>query len=335
MNVKTRSDNENRGGFKKPVPMWMVVLLVILWLGTSYFLYNHQSWNASNREAVEKNETKVNAQYPLLNPNLGSNNNSFIHPFRDEIEKYVNKVKAEGKATAVSVYFRGFNDEYSFGINDRENFHPASLMKVPEFIAFLKMAQDTPGLLERKVLFQKTNSPIPNNIPKQLQPGNQYTIRELLQQMIIYSDNDATVLLDARLPENVKNKVYTDFGINTSINFSSDADYMSLSEYMRFFRTLYNASYLNKDMSQFALETLCGVYFKDGIVAGSGGAKIAHKYGEWFSNGEHQMHDCGIVFLADKPYMLGVMTKGKNVYTLAEIISGISSLVYSNMQKSS
>ena len=337
MNVKSHSGSESKGIFTRAVPLWLVFVLILLWLATSFFLYFRYSGNrlSSSDNKEDKKEAKVNGQFPLLNSNLETGNNSFVHPFRDDVEQFIKKAEGEGKATAIAVYFRGLNDGYTFGINDRENFHPASLMKVPEFIAYLKMAQDTPGLLDRKVLFQPTPANSPNTIPKKLQPGAMYSIRELLQQMIIYSDNDATLILDNMLPEKVRNKVYDDFGLKTSLSFSPDADYLCLSDYMRFFRTLYNASYLNKDMSQFALETLCEVYFKDGLVAGSGGNKIAHKYGQWFSKGESQMHDCGIVFFGGQPYLLGVMTKGKNVYTLAEVIQGIADIVYQNMQKAS
>ena len=320
----------------KQVPLWIFITICFAWITTSFSLY-YFFHNANKTPANNKNEhpseSRINAQFPFLNPNLENSNINYVQPFREEVAEYIKKCQAEGKVNAVSVYFRGLNDGYMFGINDHENFHPASLMKVPELLAYLKYEQDSPGVLNKKFTYRHFQIDVPNNIPKSLQIGQQYTIKELLKQMIEYSDNDATVILDANIPTKFIAKVYEDFNIKMAVKFSSDADYLCVADYMRFFRVLYNASYLTKEQSNFALEILSQVYFKDGIEAGCPGIHVAHKYGQWFSNSENQLHDCGLVYCGGKPYLLGIMTKGKNVYTLAGVIQGISNIIYSNMQK--
>jgi hypothetical protein len=69
---------------------------------------------------------------------------------------------------------------------------------------------------------------------------------------------------------------------------------------------------------------------------------IAHKYGtyefEENVNGRkvlaEQLHDCGIVYHVEKPYVFCFMTKGKDVETLYRIISHVSKLVYDYQEKS-
>jgi hypothetical protein len=101
-----------------------------------------------------------------------------------------------------------------------------------------------------------------------------------------------------------------------------------------FFRVLYNATFLNAEYSNRALETLTHATFSDGLVAGiPKDVKIAHKFGERIernSKGELivELHDCGIIYAPQTPYLLCVMTHGDSLETNATIIKEISSLVY-------
>jgi len=95
---------------------------------------------------------------------------------------------------------------------------------------------------------------------------------------------------------------------------------------------LYNASYLNKELSEKALQYLSEVDFKQGLVSGvPQGIVVAHKFGEkvFGSSAEiKQLHDCGIVYYPRHPYLLCVMTRGASFEYLDDTIRQISSLVY-------
>jgi len=57
--------------------------------------------------------------------------------------------------------------------------------------------------------------------------------------------------------------------------------------------------------------------------------RVAHKFGELgLPNGEKQLHDCGIIYYPGNPYLLCVMSKGKDSQKLSGIIQTISSMVY-------
>jgi hypothetical protein len=74
--------------------------------------------------------------------------------------------------------------------------------------------------------------------------------------------------------------------------------------------------------------------FTEGIVAGlPQGMTVAHKFGEAeLPDGTLQLHDCGIVYKPNQPYLICVMTKGSNFDTLAGVISHISKTVYQIIQ---
>jgi hypothetical protein len=61
---------------------------------------------------------------------------------------------------------------------------------------------------------------------------------------------------------------------------------------------------------------------------------VSHKFGERHFEGDveiEQLHDCGIVYKPNHPYMLCIMTRGHDVRTLAPVIAQISKMVYSHV----
>ena len=150
--------------------------------------------------------------------------------------------------------------------------------------------------------------------------------------MIIYSDNVAYDLLLENIDNRLLVQTFTDLGINISQGFTNPSgNILSVKDYASFFRILYNSSYLNKTMSEKALKLLNQVEFDKALVAGLPSTiTISHKFGEreFLATGEKQLHDCGIIYLPDKPYLLCVMTRGKDISLLANAISQISSLIY-------
>ena len=105
---------------------------------------------------------------------------------------------------------------------------------------------------------------------------------------------------------------------------------ISAKNYSTFLRILYNSTYLNDSDSEKALDILSKTTFVDGLVAGvPKGTTIAHKFGEHVSSfHEIELHDCGIIYYPQNPYLLCVMTKGQDFSKLAKIIADISAMVY-------
>src|ERR1017187_4034656 len=84
--------------------------------------------------------------------------------------------------------------------------------------------------------------------------------------MIVDSDNNAAALLQNNLDPNDLLEVYSDIGIPVSVSLTDEN--MSPKAYSYVFRILYNATYLSKPMSQYALELLSTAYFPEGIEGG-------------------------------------------------------------------
>jgi beta-lactamase class A len=272
--------------------------------------------------------------FQFINPLLeckGDEVGKELKPFKDKVVNLVNGFIDDKDASKIAVYFRDMNNGPWFGINENENFIPASLLKVPVMISYLKKIEREGKLLDEVIVDDKEYI---NNfqyvVPEQeVKVGEKHTVEDLVFRSIVYSDNIAATLL----MENSKKfgismqSIYDELGIKYTLG--SD-DNMNVKGYASFFRILFNASYLNAEISDGALQLLSETKFKNGIVAGvPENIKVAHKFGEKpFNNQDKQLHDCGIVYYPEHPYLLCIMSKGSDFLTLEKDIQKISKLIY-------
>jgi beta-lactamase class A len=110
---------------------------------------------------------------------------------------------------------------------------------------------------------------------------------------------------------------------------------LSVKQYASFFRILYNASYLNRENSEYALSVLARIAFDQGLRGTLPQTMpIAHKFGERSNlgtDGPNQLHDCGILYYPESPYLLCVMTRGDNIPHLQQAIQAISDVIYKDV----
>jgi hypothetical protein len=126
-------------------------------------------------------------------------------------------------------------------------------------------------------------------------------------------------------------RVYSLLDLPRGIPDERPGEFRSILTYASFFRVLYNASYLGADLSERALGLLAQAEFRSGIVEGVPAAvPVAHKFGEHRDDaaGKVQLHDCGIVYVPQHPYLLCVMTRGSSFEHLDDAIASISRAVY-------
>lgn len=313
---------------------WSLLLVGVGW--------GARGWQQRRHEAARERRVRLpgfRLVSPLLDVELpeGASVDREPIPFKYKVERYVQAQLASRRARDVSVYYRDLLDGPWFGVNENRKYNPASMMKVPVMIAWLKRAERDPRALEEAFVFDERGYPgRPQTIApeRSLVAGGRYTVEELLRYMLAYSDNKAMWLLfNALRPEELAD-------VLDSMDVSNDPDdttnAMSAHGYSGFFRILYNASYLGREMSGRALELLTIQEFPRGIAAGvPKGVTVAAKFGESTSGergAEVQLHEFGIVYHPRGPYILGVMTAGSDWGTQADIIKEVSSLVYEEIE---
>jgi len=310
-----------------------------LGVATMYFIKPHtpKPKNTEN-DYIEVREGGYKYISPLLEcDNFHPVNTKYFAELKNELANYVNNAIYEKNATHISVYYRSLNNGPWFGIKEHEYFTPASLLKVPILIAALKKAENDNTLLNRKFLYKTSFGTEFQNIlgNEQVKLGTEYTFEELLNYMIIQSDNEAKELIIEIIGNDYIVDVMEELGLNLKSR-DLNLDFVTVKEYSSFFRILYNASYLNRNMSEKALEMMSKTLFNKGIKGKlPPEVMVAHKFGErgYDDVDFKQLHDCGIIYLTGSPYLLCVMTKGNDFDKLTSIIADISLIVYNNQLK--
>jgi beta-lactamase class A len=254
-------------------------------------------------------------------------------PVKEDIANLIKTYKANGALTSASVYLQDFKENDWIGYNDTERYNPGSLLKVPLLIAYLKMAENHPGLLDTELRFDKEYHYDKNPVflSKVIKFGNAYTIRDLLHYTIAYSDNNANNVLFDHVDFPVLQKVFTDLGIR-SPDWGAPNWPLSPKEYSVFMDAIFNASYLSKKDSEFASELLSECDFTDGMKHNLPDSLLMiHKFAEAGTSTEKEFHESGIIYLHNSPYLLTIMTKGSDMKKLPGIVANLSKMVYDDM----
>jgi len=251
---------------------------------------------------------------------------------KSDISDYIESVKPSGDLEYASVYLKDLNTNDWMDVNPDLTYHPGSLFKVVTMTTFLRMAETNLSMLDKEVVCPMgLNPPDQTFTSKEIVPGNKYKIKDLLYYMIVYSDNHATMLLHKYMHIGLFEKAFTDLGLEKP-NVYDNKYVVSVKDYSKFVSVLYDGGYLTIPASEFAISLLCESDFNMGLTKELPKTlKIAHKFGEAGKPGDRELHECAIVYLNNRPYLLTIMTKGKQSEKLAEIISHISKLVYDQM----
>lgn len=253
----------------------------------------------------------------------------------------VNRLKGEGAVRRVSVYFRDLHNGPWFGFGEDEEFRPGSLLKVPLMIGYLKWAESDGALLDRVVTVDDPELLKLYNVQgvapsMKLELGGTYRVRELIERMIVYSDNVAASMLEKYDRHESIIRTAREMDIPVRVGFPPYRN-VSIKEYAGFLRILYNASYLTPSDSEWALRLLEGAEFRGGLVAGvPPGVRTARKFGEAWDTvaGENVFSDCGIVYVPELNYVLCLVLGGQREEDLVEASRRLSAWVFSEVLES-
>ncbi len=314
------------------------ILIAIIFCGIGVLV----GWQiASHKHPVlpAPTEYRVNTtpQNTLIDPLLYIDTDQRFFPEYNgldaKINSYVGDAQNSGKASSVSVYLRELNSGHWTGTDENETFEPSSMLKVAVLISYLKAAIQDKSILTKQLKYPGTDQTGQYYISTSTLPAGYYSVQELLDKMIVDSDNSAALTLISDNQDQFQS-VYNDFRLPPTPG-GNVADYMTTKAYSVIFRSLYNASYLTRTYSQQALTLLTKTDFNKGLATGlPPNTLVAHKFGEHTyaladrTPVSHELHDCGIIYYPNDPYLLCVMTKGQNFSDLEKVVGDISKMIY-------
>ena len=299
-------------------------------------------WHARGRfSGTAKTRSVRLGQNHFTNPLLACENgpneltgNLQLASLKGKIEQVIARYRQSGSASSISVYFSDLNNDNTIEVNGDAGFEPASLIKLPLMIEYFKRAESDPGVLSKKLTYDGRHDwTVDQNYrpQKTLEPGKAYTVDELIFRMVANSDNNAFRTLLTEADRKYLQEIHNLLGVETVAD-ASGGRLVTARSYAIFLKTLYNASFLNQEMSEKALKYLTANEFHLGIdTTIPDSITVASKFGERTTgdNGEiKQLHDYGIVYYPNRPYLICIMTKGADFLKLTEGIREISKLVF-------
>lgn len=322
--------------------IFLILGFIAGFMASSFFSLLHNSSGNSNLSNLINDSEFHTGGYKFINPLLECRNSEYqgVREYNDlenRLTQYIQSKTTSGDLSEGAIYFRDLSNGPWFGVNEKADFAPSSLLKLPVMMAYYAQADDDPGILSKKILFDK----MPEGVIQQeikgkenLVIGQTYTVEDLIERMIQSSDNVSLRLLEDNINNSLIDKVTLDLGIPTATDSTPD-DFMSVKDYSTLFRILYNASYLSKKMSEKALEILANAEYNQGLTASiPRDITVAHKFGEREDGSINQLHDCGIIYYPNHSYLLCVMTRGKDdLTTLSGFIRAISLQVFQEVDK--
>ncbi len=315
---------------------WIGICVLIGTIITAFFIFHFYAHSY-------RNPLFECAPYPFINHTIDctiiNDELSRTKSLDATVQRIINEEKNVEHITTASVFYRDLTTRRWFGINETENFYAASLLKLPLAMIYYKIAEIDPSILDQTITLPEEEAHA--NEVQFFQParvfktGQEYTIRELIKGMLEYSDNTSLTALNSFISPQIRAEILHDIGIEfINDDPTQPKQEIDVKKYSNILRQLYNGSYLTIEYSNLLLEYLSQTTFSQGITAGvPEDIAVSHKFGEAFITQEnaeqvHVLHDCGIVYHPEKPYILCVMTKGRNPQQSALSIKRISEAIY-------
>jgi len=268
------------------------------------------------------------AHYPLLSKRIFIENQNDIIinfiPLREAMRKYVGAIPEP-----LGIYFEYLPSGTSIGVNDRNEFAIASLIKIPLAMAVYKQIDNSKLKKDTVLTMEDEDMDIGFGTLWQEGAGSTFTVEHLLHKLLIDSDNTASKMLRKIVKESEIKKVFDSLDIN--IESKDGTIRISPKSYSSVLRSLYLSSYLSRDSSHEILSILTQTNFSDKIVAGiPKDVDVAHKIGIWDLDKDEGIvySDCGIVYVPKRPYMLCIMTKTSD-QKAKKYMSHISNMIFS------
>lgn len=285
---------------------WQIATVVLFVALASVALHAYVFfWDNAGHDVEE-----VRAKYPLIDParHLIAQEHflSTLQPLRERVHALVEEEAKRG--VHVSVYIEFLNTGANISVNNDERYWPASLAKVPLAMAVMGTIESGIWTLDQVVTLEESDKTEISSRIHTNPVGTKFTVRELLEALLIHSDNTAYYILGRNVPVSEVSAVREAIGLEQLFDQEGE---VTAREYSRLFRSLYTASYLNRQNSQFLLDLLNRAAFTDFLrdpVPGE--VPFPHKFG--MGPSQNTYSDSGIVYVENRPYLITVLVRAED-----------------------
>lgn len=266
-------------------------------------------------------------KYPNLSQKIFTEYNrdlliNFV-PLRTKLHNLIDKEYGNN----FTMYFEYIPTGTSIGVMPETEFYSASLLKVPVVIAYYHHKEKNNIQDDQEVTIKE--SEIDNHFGSLWQRGAGSKIRlsEAVKFALTESDNTAAKILQDQLDND--DYAYVFNGLDILVKEAQNHQVsMTAKAYGSILKSLFFASLLSKENSEYILSLLSNTKFSDKLVAGvPDNIQVAHKIGVYENVNVPIYADCGIVYLPSRPYLL-CMASRSDEKMAQDRMKTVSKMVY-------
>lgn len=231
----------------------------------------------------------------------------------------------------ISFFDLKFNEEFS--LYGREIFPSASIIKVPLLLTVLSLAEQKAFSLEQTFILKEKDKTTGAGALQELHAGLEVSLLDLLNLMIVLSDNTATNMLIDFVGFSKVNNFLENLGLSSCylgrkmMTTPPPDNLITPLEITRLLALLVQGTILSPFYQELSLSILKRQQDRSKIPRYLPEIVIANKTGELPSI----RHDTAIIYQTDQPYILTILSKNlADDYEGDEIIGKISKVIYEN-----
>lgn len=268
------------------------------------------------------------AEYPLLDPMRffaePRDLLTTVQPIREELRAIFEKEWLD----STSLYFEYINTGANISINPNVRILPASLIKVPLAMAVMKKIERGDWQLYNELVMMKEDRDSEWGDVYKHPIGTPITIQNLIEEMLLHSDNTAYRILYRNLSLDEVKDVFSALGLD---DFFDQEWKVTAKEYTRLIRSLYTANYLNPEHSQFLLDVLSRTDYDDYLGQGiPEEVRFAHKI--WENESKTVILDAWLIYVWSRVYILSMAMDYQKEWLsreqALELFGRVSGLIY-------
>lgn len=318
-NQKKRKEPRKPWGKKE---RFFVLFVILVTAGISGFLaLSSRSWKLPGLP-------RLNFKIPEISiPFLGEE--TIVIEGRKEENRDSEKVIAEFNnltrdlSGVYGFYVVDMTSGFSYGVNEDEEFEPASLNKLPVMLGIYMEVESGNLDLDTKYMLKASDKLSGSGSLYSKPVGMILSYNELIRYMGKESDNTAFNIARRILGQEKIEAVIKAVGMENTI-ILGDKQKTTPKDIGLFFQRLYGGGLISEVSRNELLYFLTDTIYENHIPSGvPSDVKVAHKYGREL----HVVNDAGIVF-SQRPYVVVVMGRGIVEKEADQAIPQVSKIIY-------
>lgn len=241
--------------------------------------------------------------------------------FQEELSKEINSyIKKSGGDIAIE--YLDLTSHETYYRNNEKGYMAASTIKLPLIMYIVELVDQKRVDLNETLTYKQHHYRGGSGVIQNQKVGTKYTIDDLIQKAMIYSDNIAFELLKERVGQKYFVAYMKSLGAKyLSPNALSNTSAHDLTLYAKRLYTYSEKS----DTAKNLVKTLQNTIYNETIPSGVKNIAVSHKVG--MIPMYNISHDFGIVY--DKnPYVLAVMTSKLSYEKSKKVIADLASIVH-------